>query len=65
LVTQAIQIFAPEFLEKEKAHLTKAFVANGYSITQINKAFQRALYPKSKNRPSSTPPLAPNSLLYI
>jgi hypothetical protein len=39
LVTRAIQIFSPQFLEKEKSHLTKALVANGYSITQINKAF--------------------------
>jgi hypothetical protein len=65
LVTQAIQIFTPNFLEKEKSHLTKAPTSNGYSISQISKAFQSTLQTNSKHHPSSSPPLALISLPYI
>jgi hypothetical protein len=64
-VTRAIQISSPQFLEKEKSHLTKALVANGYSISQINKAFHSTHNSQSKNPPSSSPPLAHISLPYI
>jgi hypothetical protein len=65
LVTRAIQISAPQFLEKEKAHLNKALVANGYSISQINKAFHSDRNAKSKNPPTSSPLLAHLSLPHI
>jgi hypothetical protein len=45
--------------------LTKALVANGYSISQINKAFHLARNSKSKNTPYSSSPLAHISLPYI
>jgi hypothetical protein len=39
LVTQATCIYSPQFLSKEKAHITKTLLANGYSLCQINQAF--------------------------
>jgi hypothetical protein len=65
LVTHAIQISTPQFLEKEKSHLTQALKANGYSISQINKSFCSTCHSKSKNPPTSSPPLAHISLPYI
>jgi hypothetical protein len=51
LVTQAIRISDPQVLEKEKSHLTKSLVSNGYISSQINKYF-RSRY-KSKSTPNS------------
>jgi hypothetical protein len=49
--------YLPQFLEKEKSHLTKALISNGYTKSQINKVFHFSCKPKSKNA-SSSPPLA-------
>jgi hypothetical protein len=51
LITQAIWILDPRALNKEKYHLTKSSVANGYSIAQINKEFFSSLWPRSKKNP--------------
>jgi hypothetical protein len=40
-------------------------MSNGYSISQINKAFHSTHNPKSNNSSSSSPPLALISLPYI
>jgi hypothetical protein len=48
LISRALRISTPRVLKNEKSHLTKALVANGYSIAQINKALCSALRPKSK-----------------
>jgi hypothetical protein len=48
LITKAIHNYA-QFFEKEKSHLTKALISNGYSLFQINKTFRLARVPKSKN----------------
>jgi hypothetical protein len=40
-------------------------LANGYSISQINKSFRSTCHSKSKNPPTSSLPLAHISLPYI
>jgi hypothetical protein len=65
LVTGAICISDPHFLEKEKSHLTKTLLSNGYSISQIYHAFCSINNTKPKTSAFSTLPLALISLPYI
>jgi hypothetical protein len=65
LFTRTIRILAPQFLKKEKSHMTQALKANGHSISQINKSFRSTCHSKSKNPPTSSPLLAHISLPYI
>jgi hypothetical protein len=55
LISGANHIFAPQFIDQENTHLTKAFVSNGYSISEINKAFHSTRKPNAKISPSSSP----------
>jgi hypothetical protein len=64
-LTQAIRISSPKFLAKEKAHLTKTLLSNGYSLSQINQAFRSTNNPKPKITSPSSPPRALISLPYI
>jgi hypothetical protein len=67
MITRALRISTPHVLKNKKSHLTKALVANGYSIAQINTTFCLALHHKSKSfpPPSPSPPLTLVSLPYI
>jgi hypothetical protein len=65
LVTRAICNSSPQFLAKEKAHLTKTLLSNGYSLSQITHAFCSTNNPKPKITSPSSPPHALISLPYI
>jgi hypothetical protein len=66
LATCSLHISAPQFLAKEKAHLTNTLLSNGYSLTQINQAFYSANNPNPKPKiTSSSLPHALISLPYI
>jgi hypothetical protein len=65
LVSRAIQIFVPHFLKNERAYVTKALMFDGYSLSQINKAFRSTRNQNSKNSNSTSQPLALISLPYI
>jgi hypothetical protein len=65
LITRAIHISSPQFLAKEKAHLTKTLLSNGYSLSQINQAFHSTNKPKPKIKNPLPPPLLVLSSLFL
>jgi hypothetical protein len=66
LVTLAIYISSPQFLAKEKAHLTKTLLSNGYSLSfKSTKISTQLDNPKPKITSPSSPPHALISLPYI
>jgi hypothetical protein len=65
LATRALRILAPQFLAKEKSHVTKTLLSNGYSLAQINKDFRSTNNPNPKPKITSPPPRTLISLPYI